>query len=89
MTVQNVEAAKQRYSSEMAEFTLRKWNKVRQQQEQATAKRQLAAPEYAFAGDLGEDRGRTLLKKSAAPILNMPGRNAGTHPALLLLKASR
>ncbi|VDC07438.1 unnamed protein product [Peniophora sp. CBMAI 1063] len=75
MTVQNVEAAKKRYSNEMADFTLRKWNKVRQQQEQANAKRQLAAPAYAFAGDLEEDRGRTLMKKRAAPILKMPGRD--------------
>ncbi|KZV68330.1 hypothetical protein PENSPDRAFT_19031 [Peniophora sp. CONT] len=75
MTVQNVEAAKRRYSSEMADFTLRKWNKVRQQQEQVAAKRQLDAPTYAFAGDLEEDRGRTLTKKRAPPILKMPGRN--------------
>ena len=79
----NVEAAKKRYSHEMADFTLRKWNKVRQQQEQVAAQRQLAAPAYAFAGDLEEDRGRKLTKKRAVPSLSMRGMN-GTLRAFSL-----
>jgi len=63
MTVSSVEHAKQRYSQEMAEFTLRKWEHARRKQQQNNKQ----DGEHAAASSDSDDekRDRSSTKKGS------------------------